>query len=732
MIEFDVLIIGAGPAGSEAAFRLARQGWSVLVLEKLALDREKPCGGALAIGELLEFGEPPEEVVERRISVARIVGPDSTELDLSNENQRQPGIIVKRSLYDRWLQQRAQVEGAQFIPHAQVEALAYDGSEWRVQASCKEGSLTIKARLLLHAAGATAGAFERMLSLAPMPKQQVGVAMQHWLGVGQAKLDEVFGPRIEMHLLPDLVADGYFWLFPKRDVLVAGVGASLSMLPALPKSLMQLLDEFLARRLSELGLSPDCGRIHSDGGKIPAGLRRQMHGDGLMLLGDAAGLCSHIHGGGIFQARKSALFAAEEGSAFLNGDRAALSRYAERLRQHFFEHEARWDLKLKPLITDARILPHLVAQGKKDENLRLALGVLFATPDSHRIAFEQFERAVFPLLSSTLERITHEEREAVEAGLRELFTDGSDLSQMINASLLADAKRLRAVLVVLVGRALGASLDDLLPCALAYELTHTASLIHDDIIDHGEQRRGRPALHVQYGIGPALTAGDAMIVKSFEMLVKLAEQMPQMDLGLLVSLLRVGCNAGLSAAKGELSDIGFVPAQIEQMSVADYVQMVADKTGVLIAASTEAGALVAGADAVIVAAMRRLGLELGIAFQIFDDLKDLLTPEREGSKSSQSDIREGKLTAPFILCMQRATLEDRAWLIERLSRGTSQGYEEVLALYRRYEVIEACQQLAGERLAVAIEQLAVLPPSPEKAKLEEVLQIFHRFTLVGG
>ncbi len=447
-----------------------------------------------------------------------------------------------------------------------------------------------------------------------------------------------------------------------------------------------------------------------------------------MLLGDAAGLCSHIHGGGIFQARKSALFAAEQGDRYLRGDAGAPADYEQQLHRHFTEYEGKWDRRLKPMLSDERMLPRILQRGQRDDSLREALGILFGTPTSHSQAYELIEQAVFPLLAETLDACTRPERELIEQALQSVFVDDTQLQRVANSSLLAQGRRLRPVLMLLVGRALGASTEGLLPSALAYELTQTASLIHDDIIDGGEVRRGSPTAHCRFGLGPAIVAGDALIIKGFEMLARVGDN-PAVDKQTLLRLLRLGCASGLVTAEGEMRDMGFRPEQVADLEVEDYLEMVRAKTAALIAASTEAGAILAGADERTIAAMRDFGDELGVAFQIIDDLKDILSPVSSSLKSRHTDIREGKLTAPFILCAKRADDSDRQWLIEQLSSGSAEQWEGVLAMYRKYAVIEACQRLMKVHLDRAMDRLDGLPPSAERDKLQEILQAFRCCTL---
>ena len=725
MIESDVLIVGAGPAGSQAAYQLSEAGLRVVVLEKTSLDREKPCGGAIQTGELLEFGAPPEKIIERKISQARIFGPDGSALTISTQHDNQSGITIKRSVYDRWLQQRA--AKAQFIEHVEITALLRSGNRWQVIATARDETVSIEAALLIHAAGGNASVLERKLGLEPFPYQGMGITCQFWLDAGKEVLDKAFGSAIEFHFVPDRIPDGYFWLFPKRDILAAGVGTTMDVIRGKKVSLLRELEGFLALELPRLGLSTDLKRIRQDGGKVPMRLRNPLYSEGLMVIGDAAGVDSIIHGGGIYQARKSALFAADAALEYLDGDSEALKRYQDRVHEHFTEHERRWDRRLKPFLTDNHLVRLILGKGRDDSSIREGLGILLSSTEGHRRAYELIEKASFAFIADELDEIIRDEREQINRELKTLFTDDTHLHRMVNEVLLRGGKRLRAVLVLLVGQALGAAIEDLLPVALAYEVSHTASLVHDDIIDGGEWRRGAETLHRKYGVGHAITAGDALLIKGFQLLASYQE-CEGVDKDTLVRLISVGCRSGLEASEGEVRDINFLPQEIEGKTIEDYVKLIRLKTGALLEAATEAGAVIAKASDDATTAMRGFGRELGIAFQIYDDAKDLLAASTVSLKSRFTDIKKGKLTAQLIHTVHTATDEDRRKLLHLLSLGTSEGAEEILELYRRYDALKFNQRLSHQHLDLAAKKLELLPESVWREKLEGILRVLGYWT----
>jgi octaprenyl-diphosphate synthase len=175
-------------------------------------------------------------------------------------------------------------------------------------------------------------------------------------------------------------------------------------------------------------------------------------------------------------------------------------------------------------------------------------------------------------------------------------------------------------------------------------------------------------------------------------------------------------------------DINFLPAEIEDKTVDDYIDLIRLKTGALLEAATEAGAVIAKASDDATTAMREFGRDLGIAFQIYDDAKDLLASSTVSLKSRFTDIKKGKLTAQLIHTVHAASTDDRARLLHLLSLGTSDGVEEILELYRRYDALAFNQELSREYLDKAQKKLEELPESPYRDKLAGIVRVLGYWT----
>lgn len=197
-------------------------------------------------------------------------------------------------------------------------------------------------------------------------------------------------------------------------------------------------------------------------------------------------------------------------------------------------------------------------------------------------------------------------------------------------------KRLRPLLTLLCGRAFGADGPDLYTLGAAVEMLHSATLLHDDILDRAETRRGRPAAHVLFGEGTVILAGDALLAKAMRLVSGLGD----------TRLTDCISEAVMRTAEGEIAE--FALLRNRRATHSDYLAVVTGKTAWMLRAACELGALFAGADAPLAAAAAAFGLELGIAFQMVDDALDF-SPEEITGKPRGGDLREGKITPPVLL-----------------------------------------------------------------------------------
>ena len=249
----------------------------------------------------------------------------------------------------------------------------------------------------------------------------------------------------------------------------------------------------------------------------------------------------------------------------------------------------------------------------------------------------------------TLARYASQIEEALAEALPSDPDTPPDLLEAMRYSLMAGGKRLRPILVLLAAEACGADLRDAMPAACAVEMVHTYSLIHDDLpaMDDDDLRRGQPTSHVAFGEAMAILAGDALLTRAFEVL---AADLP--DPVVAAECCRVLASAGGSDGMvgGQVADLAATDTSPE--SVDDPLQVLGDihrrKTGRLLAASLELGAVVAGAEKQVRESLLDYGQQVGLAFQVADDLLDVEGDINRTGKTSGRDAHLGKWTYPAL------------------------------------------------------------------------------------
>jgi len=315
---------------------------------------------------------------------------------------------------------------------------------------------------------------------------------------------------------------------------------------------------------------------------------------------------------------------------------------------------------------------------------------------------------------TTLEDYLEMNAERIDKALHRYFGDvHGDLFRASAHLLLAGGKRLRPAVVILAADAVRkGSSDDLLPAALSLELTHNFTLIHDDIMDGDAVRRGVPTVHTVWDEPTAILAGDVLYAKAFEFIC-LSEAADAAKIRAVKMLART-CT---DICDGQSMDMAFEKrGDVDGM---EYLEMVSKKTGVLYGASAAIGGILAGATAIQADALYQYGVNSGIAFQIQDDLIDLLASSDVTGKDRASDIREGKQTLIAIRAREKGI--DLASYRRKLS---SAEIDDLIARLQGAGVIDEVRAIAVERAAVAKDALSVIPDSEEKRLLIEIADFF--------
>lgn len=728
-VERDVVVIGAGPAGCEISYRLARAGFSVLAVEKDPLDREKPCGGGIQLKELLEFGPLPDPVIERRIRTCRLISPDHHIVETATaDDARMSSVTVRRSVYDRYLQERAIGAGAEFVGETRATAVERRGRITTVRLNGPEGSWSAHARLVVHAAGAAAPTLTAMLGLDSDPGE-ICVTCHHWLQPARMPAD--LRDAIEFYFLREN-PEGYAWIFPKKDVLSVGIGATAASLRRGHIQLRPLLADFMARHPVAAGKLADAPIVRTGGGIIRFGIRPRLWSPGAVALGDAGGFANIVHGGGIYHARKSAALAAPHCAEFLRtGSSRCLADYDAEAREFFESREGRWDRKIRRIFWTPRVVDRVVERGAQDAQIQKAVRLVLNSPRSHAEAYRILERHTLGILYSELNRMALPFRAAVDAKLKRVFTGRHPLHAQANEILLnPSAKRLRAHLGLLASEVFGGHRRDALDFGIVYEMFHTASLVHDDIMDNARKRRGRPTLHARYGLATAIIAGDLMLARCYSLLGDGAES-PRVSKPQLLDLLRTIGETGEACCLGQTRDMDMARKK-QYRRIGEYLEMVGLKTGSLIEGAVKGGAIGAGAPPGMVATIGRFGRALGTAFQIIDDSLDLLGGA-EANKSVMSDLAEGKATPMLIYTLRKSGPAERRAILRACGNPaiTKAMAQYVVNVYRRNGAIAYAQALSLEYVERARSELRRLPAGPAREQLDTLLDVLGIWGMLG-
>ncbi len=724
----ETVIIGAGPAGCEMAYRLASDGFDVLVVEKDQLDREKPCGGGIQIQELVEFGPLPEKVIERRIIGCRIHSPENKVFEKKIPQEDQFAVTVKRSVYDRYLQERASQAGAEFLGETRVNEIKRRGPTVSVQLDGGQGPRIIKTRLLVHAAGSASSNLTKMLGIKD-PGGEICVTYHHWLK--PERIENSLKDSIEFYYLKEN-PEGYVWIFPKKDVLSVGIGATAESIRKNKIHLKDLLAAFIETHPLASKKLKGAEIVRTDGGIIRLGMLPQLWARSCIVLGDAAGLANRVHGGGIYHARKSALIAWKHCRRFLKtGDQACLKQYDRQAREFFENYEMRWDRKIRRIFWNPRTVDQVVEKARKDKQISEALFIIINSTRSHEVAYRILERKMLGVIYSQLDKQGDPYKKDLHTRLRTIFKKNTALHTYANEILLNDkAKRLRAGLSILVSELFQGDKNVAINFSLVYELFHTASLVHDDIMDQAEKRRGKRTLHAKYGLTPAIITGDLMLARCYSLIAQGADS-PFVSKDQLLRILRIIGDTGEDCCIGQLQD--FRMAERKQYgSIKPYLKMIELKSGAMIEGAVKGGAVIAGASREQTAAISRFGRNLGIAFQVVDDSLDLLGGS-SANKSVMNDLKQGKATPMLIYSLKKASQEEKDRILKAAGNAdvNKDMVQDVIGLYRKYDAIAYAQELSLTYVEKAQKELSLLPAVPARQKLEDILDVLRIWGMLG-
>jgi len=292
---------------------------------------------------------------------------------------------------------------------------------------------------------------------------------------------------------------------------------------------------------------------------------------------------------------------------------------------------------------------------------------------------------------------------------------------LLSEFLLVEGKRLRPALCLLSCEAVGGTRASAVPAAAAIEMFHNFTLIHDDIEDGSRLRRGKPCMHVKYGVPLALNAGDGLFMMVWrETLGLKGTRREEAQKRLLAAF--------TSVLEGQAMELGWYQKGKWDVSEEEYLQMVHGKTGALIAVSCEVGALLGGADDGRCAAMSRFGMGIGVGFQIIDDVLNIVGDEGKYRKEIGGDVREGKRTLITMWAQSSLGGKKRARLSSLLMKENKgeDDVREAIALMKESGAPEKAMAFAQEMVGSSLSELGALPESEARGMLLELAKYITR------
>ncbi len=258
----------------------------------------------------------------------------------------------------------------------------------------------------------------------------------------------------------------------------------------------------------------------------------------------------------------------------------------------------------------------------------------------------------------------------------------------------ATGKRIRPLMVLLATAACGGDWKSALPAAAAVELVHNFSLVHDDIQDNSDKRRGRSTVWVKWGMPMAINAGDALFVISNQAIIDLAHKHPADQVVRAAGILHDTC---LDLTRGQYLDMSYEGRK--DLGIEDYWPMISGKTAALLAACTSIGAVLAGSDDYTIEAYRSFGHALGLAFQVQDDILGIWGDEALTGKSAASDLVEGKNSLPVLVGLSKKGKFAARWAQGPISQDEVEELAKLLATESAYEYThEASKQMTDMAL----------------------------------
>ena len=291
---------------------------------------------------------------------------------------------------------------------------------------------------------------------------------------------------------------------------------------------------------------------------------------------------------------------------------------------------------------------------------------------------------------------------------RRLKSEVPLVGQISRYIVAAGGKRLRPALLLLMCGALGCRSEQRLNLAAVVEFIHTATLLHDDVVDESTLRRGRATANEAFGNPASVLVGDFLYSRAFQMMVEAQD----------MRIMEVLAEATNVIAEGEVQQL--MNMHDASLSEEGYLSVIRSKTAKLFEASARLAAMLAQSDAALEAACAEYGQALGTAFQVIDDVLDYDGDVAEMGKNLGDDLREGKVTLPLIVAMQQGSAEERRLIERAIEDGGAEQMAEIVAIVQRTGALQVTRERAAQEAQRAIDALRALPHGQFRQALHDL------------
>lgn len=306
----------------------------------------------------------------------------------------------------------------------------------------------------------------------------------------------------------------------------------------------------------------------------------------------------------------------------------------------------------------------------------------------------------------SIKRLTANEAKSVDSLIiKELSSDVLLINQMGHYIVSNGGKRLRPMLLLLAAKALGEIDQNHLMLAAVIEFIHTATLLHDDVVDESDLRRGQQSANAVWGNAASVLVGDYLYSSAFEMMVRTN----------IMRVMEILSKTTTAIAEGEVLQL--LNCNNPETTEEKYLEVISRKTAILFSAATRLAAVVSNTSAEVEEKLSQYGQHLGVAFQLIDDALDYKATKEELGKNLGDDLAEGKPTLPLIYAIKNSSPSEANVIINAIKNGNREAFNDVYAIVKSSKAIEYTEQRANEEAQKAMAALEILPESEFKQAL---------------